>query len=536
MSFINPISRDQLILPSFLDDYVSSDNFVRFIDAFVDKVLQHVNPVLLFQKGNSIEGRPSYSPNCLCKLLIYGYFNSISSSRKLEKETERNLEVMWLMNNLRPDHWTISDFRKENKELIKQITIEFRKFLRDSGYAKGKSVSTDGSKIKAYASRNVISIKKIDKKLEHIEKEIERYLAQVSENDAIENEQEEMLTTSAELKNQISNLQEQIKELESQKMFLKTIGRESYAPSDLEAKTMKTRNGFMPAYNVQSTVDDDSHFIMSCEVTDHPIDIKLLEENVNTLKEQLDIVPKVIRADCGYGNEEQIQSLEKQGIECIVPLQDGPAIKKKEREKGITFSYDDNEDCFKCTQGKKLLLVKKNCKFRKHFYNRYKCKECTECSIRERCTTSETGRIVYKRVDGEWRENHEKKSKTKEFKEKLKKRKCVVEHPFGTMKYYMGQIPILLRGKEKVQVEMDLYATGYNLIRLRNIEFVPTLLEKLEKWNLIPGFIAFLLFFFRIRRLLFYLDCLKNFYYYNNVVHNKNNLLNFHTACINRRF
>jgi len=491
MSFITPISREQLMLPSSIEEYVSFDNFVRFIDAFVDKALQNVSSELLLQKGYSIEGRPSYSPNCLCKLLIYGYFNSVSSSRKLENETQRNLEVMWLMNNLHPDHWTISEFRKDNKELIKCITIDFRKFLRDCGYVKGKSVSTDGSKVKAYASRNIISIKKIDKKLEHIEKEIERYLSHVNENDAIENEQEEMLTTSETLKNQITDLQEQVKQLESQKKFLQESGRESYAPSDLKAKTMKTRNGFMPAYNVQTIVDNDSHFIMSCEVTDHPIDLELLEENVNTLENQLNIVPEFIHADCGYGNEKQIQALEQKGIECIIPLQPEPAIKKKERENGITFIYDESTDCFKCPQGKKLSLIKKNCKFRKHFYNRYKCKECEGCSIRKQCTTSKTGRIIHKRIDGEWREAHKKKTKTQEFKDKLKIRKCVVEHPFGTMKYYMGQIPILLRSTEKVQIEMDLYSTGYNLIRLRSIELVSTLLKKLEKWNPISGFFTF---------------------------------------------
>jgi Transposase and inactivated derivatives len=162
MSFIKPVSRDQLMLPCSLDEYVSSEHFVRFIDAFVDKVLSS-RPDLLSQKGKSVEGRPSYSPNCLCKLLIYGYFNSVSSSRKLEKEAQRNLEVIWLMNNLCPDHWTISDFRKEHKELIRCITIDFRKFLKDSGYIKGKSISTDGTKIKAYASRDALSLKQINK-------------------------------------------------------------------------------------------------------------------------------------------------------------------------------------------------------------------------------------------------------------------------------------------------------------------------------------------------------------------------------------
>jgi transposase len=507
MSFIQPISREQLMIPSSIDDYVSEDNFVRFIDAFVDKSLQQVKPELLLKKGNNIDGRPSYPPDCLCKLLIYGYFNFVSSSRKLEQETQRNLEVIWLMKNLRPDHWTISDFRKENKELIKSITIDFRKFLRDCGYAKGKTVSTDGSKIKAYASRNVISVNKIDKRLAHIEKEIERYLSQLQENDALENEQEAMLSTKEELIKQVFDLQEQVTQLKSQKAALKAMGRESLSPADLQAKTMKTRNGFMPAYNVQTTVDDASHFIMACEVTDSPIDIELLEPNMITLKEQLDIVPEMVRADCGFANEEQIQALEKQGIECIVPFQEEPAAKKTERENGITFTYDEKTDTFQCPQGKKLLLAIRNCKFNKHFYNRYKCRECNECPIRQKCTKSKTGRTVLRRLDGEWLRAHKEKSKTKEFREKLKIRKCVVEHPLGTMKYYMGQIPILLRGKEKVQVEMDLYSTGYNLIRLKNIENIPLLFEKLAQWNPVAGFFTFLSHLFVIRRVYYPVSC-----------------------------
>ena len=487
MSFIQPTSRAQLMLPSSIEDYVSSDHFVRFIDSFVDKIL--ATSTLVSSKGSSLEGRPGYPPNCLCKLLIYGYFNFISSSRKLENETKRNLEVMWLMNNLHPDHWTISNFRKENKELIKEITIGFRKFLKDSGYIKGKSISTDGTKIKAYASRDVISMKLIDKKLSQIEKEIERYLEQLNENDAIENEQDEMLATSRSLESKISNLQKQVAALESQKNLLKILGRESLAPADPQAKVMKTKEGLVPAYNVQTTVDNDSHFITSCQATDYQNDIYSLEENINTLKEQLDIVPQSCLADCGYANEEQIQSLEKQGIECIVPFPDEPESKKIEREQGITFTYDEQSDCFHCSQGKQLLLIEKNCKRNKHLiYNKYQSSDCCQCAVKQYCTKSKTGRIIYRRLNGEWLQDYKKKSKTKAFKEKSKKRKCVVEHPFGTMKYYMGQIPILLRGKKKVQIEMDLYSTGYNLIRVRNTESVTVLLEKLALWQPVFNF------------------------------------------------
>jgi transposase len=210
------------MLPSSIGEYVSSDNIVQFIDIFVDKVLSAPGIQSRASKGKSREGRPCYSPNCLCKLLIYGYFNSISSSRKLEIETTRNMEVIWLMQELHPDHWTISDFRENNEDLIKQITIDLRRFLKDSDYISGKSVSTDGSKIKAYASRATLSAKLIDKKLEQVEKEIERYLTALADNDSLEDEQAEMLKVNRDLSTQITRLQSQVEELKSQKTLLES--------------------------------------------------------------------------------------------------------------------------------------------------------------------------------------------------------------------------------------------------------------------------------------------------------------------------
>jgi transposase len=502
MSIIKPVSRDQLMLPSSIEDYVSTDHMVRFIDAFVDKVLD-AYPELLSSKGKSVEGRPCYSPHCMSKLLIYGYLNSISSSRKLEKESKRNLEVIWLMNNLCPDHWTISDFRKDHKELIRRITIDFRKFLKDCDYIKGVSISGDGTKVKAYVSRSPLSLKQIDKKLENAEKEIERYLAQLNDNDAIENEQEAMLETSEELKNKVAVLQNQIEKLESRKALLVAADREWLSSTDPQAKLMKSKNGFIPAYNVQNTVDNDTHFITTCEVTDYPNDYYSFEENATTLKEQLGIVPQTYLADGGYANEEQVQSLEQQGIECIVPFQKESQSKETEQKHGISFTYDEKSDSFTCSQGKTLSLIQTNQKKRQHFVNKYQCKQCKQCPVKQHCTKSKQGRIIYRRTDNKWLNDYKEKLKTKEFKQKFKQRKCVVEHPFGTMKYLMGQIPILLRGKEKVQVEMDLYATAYNLIRLMNLESVPTLLEKLKAWQPVAAFFVLLSHYCTKKRLLY---------------------------------
>jgi transposase len=480
MSYISSIPREHLMMSNSIDGCVSRDNIVHFIDAFVDREIKaNIN---LFEKGKSTKGRPCYTPNCLSKLLIYGYLNSISSSRMLERESKRNLEVIWLMHNLHPDHWTISDFRKENKELIRRITIDFRKFLKDSDYIKDKSISTDGTKIKAYASRDTLSVKLIEKKLEKAEKEIERYFAQMDTNDTTDNEYETMYETSEELKKQISFLQSLVEELKSQKSLLETLEVNSLVPVDPQAKVMKTKDGFLPCYNVQTTADNDSHFITSCEVTDYPNDYHSLQENVNAVEEQLDFVPEEVLADGGYANEEDMQSLESKGIEVIVPFADEPEAKKVQRDNGITFRYDEENDCFKCSQGKILLLAGKNCERRNHLYNRYQCRECSCCPVKQHCTTSKVGRIIYKRIHGEWLENYKKKMQTADFKKKFKRRKCVIEHPYGTMKYYMGQIPILLRGREKVQIEMDLYSTAYNLKHLSNATTVSVLLEKLANW------------------------------------------------------
>ena len=173
------------MMPSVIDDYVSIDNPVRIIDAFVDKIV-HVQPQLLTGKGKAEVGRSAYQFTTLLKLYVYGFLNSISSSRKLEKETYRNLEVIWLLGSLQPDHKTISDFRKDRKESIREVTLSFRKFLLKDGYISGKQVVTDGTKIKAYASKNTISLKGIARRMEQLETQLEKYLTQLQDNDTVE--------------------------------------------------------------------------------------------------------------------------------------------------------------------------------------------------------------------------------------------------------------------------------------------------------------------------------------------------------------
>jgi transposase len=487
MSYIQEESRFQLMMPSSIEDYVSKDNPVRLIGAFVEKVVQ-IQPELLTEKGNAKLGRSAYQFTTLLKLYIYGYLNSISSSRKLEKETYRNMEVIWLLGNLQPDHKTISDFRKDNMDSIRKVCFSFRKFLIGEGFISGKQVVTDGTKVKAYTSRDTISMQGITRRMEQLESQLEKYLSQLQDNDTVESVENQLADLSTEfgvepaLIEKIAKLQEQVYELERQKQILEKSGLESVALADPQAKVMKSKDGYYPAYNVQSVVDARSHMIAQMDVTDHPNDYYSLESNVKALENQLGIKPKTVLADGGYANEDQIQSLEKNGIHCVVPFQE-QLPDNKQVEAGITFTYDEKNDCYRCSQGKVLSLIATNVIKRNKPYNKYQSHDCHGCPKRGSCTKAKVGRIVYKRLDNEWLLNYKENLKTEKSKALIRKRKEFVEHPFGTIKYWMGQIPLLLRGKQKVQVEIDLYATCYNLKRLINLEPMDTLLLKIQNWG-----------------------------------------------------
>ena len=487
MSYIQPRSRGQLMMPSLIDDYVSLDNSVRFIDAFVDKVVQ-IQPELLTDKGRSNIGRSAYQFPTLYKLYIYGFLNSISSSRKLEAETYRNMEVIWLLGNLRPDHKTISDFRKDNKEAIRTVTLDFRKFLKAEGYISGKKVVQDGTKIKAYAGKNTLSLQSINKRMEQLEAQLDKYLTQLQENDVVESVEEQLSTLSEELGvepallEKIASLQDRIEKLEADKRMLETSRRKAFSPADPDAKIMKTKEGFMPAYNIQSVVDTKCHMIGMMDVTNDPIDYYLLEDNVKALEEQVDIIPEEVLADKGYANEEQIQKMELNGIQCIVPFPK-LGVNQKQIDAGITFQYDEKEDVYRCSQGQILPLATKNVIKNNKHHAMYQGKNCLKCPLKSQCTQSKRGRIIYRRKDNEWLLAYMEKLKTPNYKKGCRERRNYVEHPFGTIKYMMGQIPLLLRGKKKVQVEIDLYATAYNIKRLLNIEPMEVLLQKVAEWG-----------------------------------------------------
>lgn len=490
MGFIEPCNRNQLTLPESLDSYISLENPVRLIDAFVDKFI-HLQPAYSAYKGQCSTGRHAYSFSTLTKLYVYGYLNGISSSRKLERETLRNMELIWLLGNLHPDHKTIADFRSKQTAGIRACCLSFRRFLVDSGYISGKLVAVDGSKVKANTNRDGLTLDGVNRQLVLLESRLDKYLTQLHENDLVDTAQEQLgelsdqLGVESALLEKIAQLSRQVEELQAHKAHMQDNGSKRVFPSDPDARLMKSKNGFLPAYNVQSIVDSKHHLIGMMQVTDHPNDYHDLEPSIHRMEEELELVVSGALADAGYANEEQVRHLEEEHKKVAVPFEKQAYGPKEDPENGISFTYDKQQDHYVCSKGKILPLKARQVHKRGKVYRRYQGKDCKDCPVRKHCTQSKKGRDIYRRADDPgWVSQYMKKCQSMEYTKLIALRKCLVEHPFGTIKYWMGQIPILLRGKEKVQAEIDLYATCYNIKRMLNIEDMHILLSKLQNWQL----------------------------------------------------
>jgi transposase len=482
MHYISPADRHQLSLSNHMDEWVSLDNPVRFIDLLVEKLVSS-NPEQFGSKGQDQIGRKAYQPATMQKLYLYGYLNGICSSRKLEQECSRNIELMWLLGNLHPDHKTISDYRKDNKEAIHFVCISFRKFLKEKEYIDGKKVAYDGTKLKANASQETITREWVEKRLIKLDEYLNKYLDQLQKNDIVDDLEEQLsqiadnLGVETALLQKIADLQQQVEQLQQHKAFMDAHDLNCYAPADPDARLMKTRNGFLPAYNMQSGVDDKNKMIIYAQLTEKGSDIDELKPNVDQTKDQLEITPQIIEADKGYANLDQIKAIEEKDEHpiCAVPLQKGKQ-EKKDAKASIRFEYDEQNDCIICSEGRKLALKDKNKKKRNQKYFVYQG-DCEGCAKRNQCTKSAKGRIVHRNHQQIWIDSYKNRIKTQEFKMLIKERKTIVEHPFGTIKSWMGKFPLRLRGKEKVQAEIDIFTTAYNIKRLISLENMENLLN-----------------------------------------------------------
>jgi len=473
-------NRDQLLLNPHMEQWVDQDNVVRLIDLIVDKI---VDENTFTWSGLSNKGCTSYSPATMLKLLLYCYFNWISGSRRMEKETYRNIEVMWLLGNLRPDHWTICKFRRENKEMIRTAAISFRRFLLDNGYIEGKAIVFDGSKMKAYASREMLSMQSIVSRLFDIEEQLVKYLENTEETDNLEGMLEKEIKEKEELNEKINKLTLEKSKLESIRDEMEKEKVNYISPTDPDARLMKGRDGKIAGYNVQTGVDPKHHMIALADVTNDQCDINLLKGDYENIKTQLGINPNEIIADKGYANIDHIKEISKNPeTACYIPIPES-ASKKKDKENGMEFTYNEQDDSFTCPNDKKLNLVRKGEKKNGRLQDRYQCKDCQGCPIRHKCTLSKYGRTIYRNPDHQWISKYQEWIRSPENIKRIQKRKTIVEHPFGTIKMIMGKFCFVLRKIPKVQVELDIYSTIYNLKRLISIDEMQFLLETAKKYN-----------------------------------------------------
>lgn len=479
MHFKEGQCRGQMMMISY-ETMILPENPVRLIDLLCKKFISD-NPFRDEWKGKEEKGRKSYPPLVMLGLLVYGYFNGISSSRKLERETCRNIELLWLMEGLQPDHWTICEFRRDNAPLLKDVLKTFRRFLLDEEYASGKKLVFDGSKIKAYASRDMLNSDGIRHKLESLDKSIADYLSQLEDNDSNEDALETAREEIKQLKEKIANLEAQKIKLETVGKILEASGKKQISPNDTDAVLVKGRDGKFAGYNAQTGVEGKGHFIMYNEITTDANDLQLLENDVKKATRETGIVPEEVLADKGFSNMVQILNIENKNIPCFIPLQ--TTHREKQEKQNLVFKYDKETDTCICPQGKKLYLFTKNYKQQGAIYNIYKCHECDQCSIRNHCTESKTGRIYKRNIEQEKIDQYKEKLKTNYAREKITERKGIVEHPFGTIKWLMGKFQFLLTGKEKVQIEFNLYTTAYNIKRLINSDSTTQLMNKMMKYN-----------------------------------------------------
>lgn len=449
-----------------IDDQISRDNVVRVVDDICETFCATVT----IEKGIKDTGRKAYHPADLLKILVYGYFNGVSSSRKLEKETQRNIELKWLISDVSPDHKTISDFRKDNPELVdrlfKYLIIKFK----EHGLITGKSIAVDGTKVKANASKN-LNIETIKKKLDNIEQQVEKYLKDIDAIDRAEDDVEDLERKKAELEHELEKLAAKKKEYEQQAETLEAIGKRKICVTDADTNIMRGRSGSFWGYNVQSAIDTENHFITVIKTTSNHNDLGLLTPMVEASEEATGQKPEEAIADAGYYKTNELEDLEGNGTKCYVAI-NRTSSQIKDEALELAFTYDKGQDRYYCSEGKPLVPVGTKTRRNGKLATAYRGTECTSCPIRIKCTTAKQ-RTFHRNENQEWLDSYHEKMHSAEGKKKLSIRRSVAEHPFGTMKYSMGQIPLLLRGSAKVQIEMNLYAIGYNLKRYFFMKSIP---------------------------------------------------------------
>jgi len=473
--FVEGVDRGQSTLfPAVLDDYVADDNPVRAVDVFVDGLdLERLGFVGVQPLDT---GRPGYHPGMMLKLYIYGYLNRVPSSRRLERECQRNIELIWLTGHLAPDFKTIADFRKDNGKAIREVCREFVGLCRRLGLLSAASVAIDGSKFKAVNARDKnFTEAKMKRRLERIEESIARYISQLETADRRGDVVPEAKV--ARFKEKIVKLNEEIARLNAINAEMMKSKDKQISLTDPDARSMATsgKDTGIVGYNVQTAVDTKNHLIVAHEVTNVGTDRCQLSNMAEQARTEMGVGTLDAVADRGYYEGEEIKACEESGITVILPKPQTSGAKAAGRFGKQDFVYVAADDVYRCPAGERLTYRCMNVEQGKTL-RRYWTGNCKTCALKAQCTTGTERRII--------RWEHE--AVLEKVQDRLDHnpaamgvRRQTVEHPFGTIKCWMGWTHFLTKRLPKVATEMALNVLAYNIKRVMAIIGVAGLLEAL---------------------------------------------------------
>lgn len=473
--FIKGESRSQITLfPEAVDEYIEEDNPVRVIDVFVDDLDLSA---LGFKTEPADTGRPAYHPGVMLKLFIYGYLNRVQSSRRLEREAGRNVELMWLLGRLAPDFKTIADFRKDNTKAISRVCREFVLLCRKLDLFADSLVAIDGSKFKAVNNRNRnFTRAKIKHRLKQIDDSIKRYLGQIASADRADGSRAKVKKEG--LNEKINKLKQEVEQLNETERELQEAPDGQVSLTDPEARSMATsgRGSGIVGYNVQAAVDSKHHLILAHEVTNQGHDRAQLANMARQAQAVLDAQEITVVADRGYYSGEEIKTCAEAGINTYLPKPQTSGNQAKGYFGKRDFIYHPEDDEYECPAGERAIYRftrEENGKM----IRRYWSSACTHCSMRTQCTTAKNRRI------SRW--EHESilddlEDRMERAPDMMKVRRSTVEHPFGTIKSWMGSTHFQMKTIERVSAEMSLHVLAYNLKRVINILGTKQLIEVIQ--------------------------------------------------------
>ena len=471
--FVEGADRGQIALfPECLDDWVDETNPVRVIDVFVDAL----NLAELGFEGvePADTGRPAYHPSALLKLYVYGYLNRVQSSRRLERETGRNVELMWLLGRLVPDHKTVADFRKDNGRAIRQVCARFVELCREMGLLATASVAIDGSKFKAVNNRDRnVTRAKVERRRAQLEESVARYLSQLDTADRYE-PTEALATKTEHLKEKLTKLKEEMAKLATLEAQMLASPDQQVSLTDPDSRSMATsgRGSGVVGYNVQIAVDTEHHLIVAHEATNSGSDRSQLANMAKQAKAILQAEELAAVADRGYFNSPEILECAEAGITVTLPKPMTSGAKSQGRFGKQDFVYVPEKDVYRCPAGAQL-TYRFTAEEHGKTIRRYWTTACSKCPLQSRCTTGPERRIQ------RWEHEHLLEAVQERLDaspEAMRVRRETVEHPFGTMKARMGATHFLTKTLPKVATEMALSVLAYNLTRVMNIVGVKPLI------------------------------------------------------------